>query len=62
MSATFLTAPVHHLRLSARPAAKAIGMMLYGDESRTRATLFFGFACVGLYTVAFSRMVLCSLG
>lgn len=69
MSATFLSASTRSLRFPATPvlapvvaSAKAIGVVLYGDESRTRASLVFGFACVSLYAVAFSRMLLCNLG
>lgn len=53
------------LRQTAAPVistAKAIGFALYGDESRTRASLMFGFGCVALYAVALSRALLCSLG
>ncbi|MBM3618424.1 MAG: hypothetical protein FJX23_07770 [Alphaproteobacteria bacterium] len=59
------SAPYARLRQTAQPvlsSAKALGMALYGDESRTRASLMFGFGCVALYAVALSRALLCSLG
>lgn len=37
---------------SATAALKGIGYFMYGDEERTRRSLFFAYACIAFYVLA----------